>query len=144
LDLKDLQIKEIIQNCKSLLNEPSIDEDAKKDIDEFNIWKAYSWIEYCILLVRLNKYNLLDQPSHVNEQKKTTTASEKTKVKVDEKIMIQQVRDLILKINYKDEEKMLESLRKIRDLLKIIVKNRKNKDKHKKQECIKKDVFHRI
>ena len=144
MDLKDLQIKEIIQNCKSLLNEPSIDEDAKKDIDEFNIWKAYSWIEYCILLVRLNKYNLLDQPSHVNEQKKTTTASEKTKVKVDEKIMIQQVRDLILKINYEDEEKMLESLRKIRDLLKIIVKNRKNKDKHKKQECIKKDVFHRI
>jgi hypothetical protein len=132
LDLKDLQIKEIIQNCKSLLHEPSIDKDAKKDIDEFNIWKAYSWIEYCILLVRLNKYNLLDQPSHVNEQKKTTTASEKTKLKVDEKIMIQQVRDLILKINYKDEEKMLESLRKIRDLLKIIVKNRKNKDKLKK------------
>ena len=135
MDLKNLQIKEIIQNCKSFLKEPSIDEDAKKDIDEFNIWKAYSWIEYCILLVRLNKYNLLDQPSYVNEQKKTTTASEKTKVKVDEKIMIQQVRDLILKINYNDEEKMLESLRKIRDLLKIIVKNRKNKDKHKNKNA---------
>lgn len=128
-----LQIKEIIQNCENLLNESSIDKDAKKNIDEYNIWKAYSWIEYCILLVRLNKYNLLDQPSSINEQKIITKASEKSKVKVDEKIMIQQVRDLILKINYKNEEKMLESLRNIRDLLKIIVKNRKNKDKHKKQ-----------
>jgi hypothetical protein len=129
LDLKDLRIKEIIQNCKSLLSEPSIDNDAKKDIDEFIIWKAYSWIEYCILLVRLNKYNLLDQPFFLNEQKKTTTASKKTKIKIDEKIMIQQVRDLLLKLNYKDEENMLESLRNIRDLLKIIVKDHMKKDK---------------
>jgi len=126
LDLQDLRIKEIIQNCKSFLNEPSIDEDAKQEIDEYNIWKAYSWIEYCILLVRLNKYNLLDQSSFLNEQI-TTTAAKKTKTKVDEKIMIQQVRDLLLNLNYKDEEKMLDSLRNIRDLLQEIVKDRKKK-----------------
>jgi len=127
LDLQDLRIKEIIQNCKSFLNEPSIDEDAKQEIDEYNIWKAYSWIEYCILLVRLNKYNLLDQSSFLNEQITTTTAAKKTKTKVDEKIMIQQVRDLLLNLNYKDEEKMLDSLRNIRDLLQEIVKDRKKK-----------------
>jgi len=127
LDLQDLRIKEIIQNCKSFLNEPSIDEDAKQEIDEYNIWKAYSWIEYCILLVRLNKYNLLDQSSFLNEQITTTTAARKTKTKVDEKIMIQQVRDLLLNLNYKDEEKMLDSLRNIRDLLQEIVKDRKKK-----------------
>jgi len=127
LDLQDLRIKEIIQNCKSFLNEPSIDEDAKQEIDEYNIWKAYSWIEYCILLVRLNKYNLLDQSSFLNEQITTTAAAKKTKTKVDEKIMIQQVRDLLLNLNYKDEEKMLDSLRNIRDLLQEIVKDRKKK-----------------
>lgn len=127
MDLQDLRIKEIIQNCKSFLNEPSIDEDAKQEIDEYNIWKAYSWIEYCILLVRLNKYNLLDQSSFLNEQITTTAAAKKTKTKVDEKIMIQQVRDLLLNLNYKDEEKMLDSLRNIRDLLQEIVKDRKKK-----------------
>jgi hypothetical protein len=134
LDLKDLRIKEIIQNCKRFLKEPSTDNDLKKDIDDYNIWKAYSWIEYCILLVRLNKYNLLDQPSSLNEQKKTTTAAKNTKTKVDEKIMIQQVRALLLNINYKDEEKMLDSLRNIRDLLKRIVKDRKKKDKKNNNE----------
>jgi hypothetical protein len=117
LDYKNLRIKEIIENCKILINEsPTIDEGDKKEIDEYRIWKAYSWIEYSILLVRLNKYNLLDEPASLKEKKTTKT---------DEKIMIQQAKDLLLDINYKDEEKMLDSLRKARDLLKKIVKNRK-------------------
>ena len=131
MGFKDLRIKEIIENCKILINESStIKEGDKKEIDEYNIWKAYSWIEYAILLVRLNKYNLLDEPSSLKEQKKTKIT------KVDEKIMIQQARDLLLDLNYKDEEKMLDSLRNIRDLLKRIVKNRKkkNKSENKKQE----------
>jgi tRNA C32,U32 (ribose-2'-O)-methylase TrmJ len=123
LDFKDLRIKEIIENCKILLNEsPTIEEGDNKEIDEYNIWKAYSWIEYSILLVRLKRYNLLDEPSSLKEQKKTKTT------KVDEKIMIQQARDLLLDLNYKDEEKMLDSLRNVRDLLKRIVKNRKKKN----------------
>lgn len=135
MDIKDLGIKEIIQNCKSLLNETSIIEDDKKNIDEYNIWKAYSWIEYCILLLRLNKYNLLDEPTSLNDKKITAAASDrkKTKIKVDEKIMIQQVRDLLLNLNYKNEKKLIESLREIRDLLKVIVKDRQ-KEHNKKQE----------
>ncbi|HYZ97065.1 MAG TPA: hypothetical protein VE524_10765 [Nitrososphaeraceae archaeon] len=131
MDFKDLRIKEIIENCKILINEsPSIEEGDNKEIDEYNIWKAYSWIEYSILLVRLKRYNLLDEPSSLREQKKTKTT------KVDEKIMIQQARDLLLDLNYKDEEKMLDSLRNVRDLLKRIVKNRKKKNtsENKKQE----------
>lgn len=131
MDFKDLRIKEIIENCKILINEsPTIEEGDNKEIDEYNIWKAYSWIEYSILLVRLSRHNLLDEPSSLKEQKKTKTT------KVDEKIMIQQARDLLLDLNYKDEEKMLDSLRNVRDLLKRIVKNRKKKNtsENKKQE----------
>ena len=131
MDFKDLRIKEIIENCKILINEsPTIEEGDNKEIDEYNIWKAYSWIEYSILLVRLKRYNLLDEPSSLKEQKKTKT------IKVDEKIMIQQARDLLLDLNYKDEEKMLDSLRNARDLLKRIVKNRKKKNtsENKKQD----------
>ena len=131
MDFKDLRIKEIIENCKILINEsPTTEEDDNKEIDEYNIWKAYSWIEYSILLVRLKRYNLLDEPSSLKEQIKTKTT------KVDEKIMIQQARDLLLDLNYKDEEKMLDSLRNVRDLLKRIVKNRKKKNtsENKKQE----------
>ena len=130
MDFKDLRIKEIIENCKILINEsPTIEEGDNKEIDEYNIWKAYSWIEYSILLVRLKRYNLLDEPSSLKEQKKTKIT------KVDEKIMIQQARDLLLDLNYKDEEKMLDSLRNARDLLKRIVKNRKKKNtsENKKQ-----------
>ena len=127
-------IKEIIQNCNSFLNETSIIEGNKKNIDEYNIWKAYSWIEYCILLLRLNKYNLLDEPTSLND-KKIAAASDhkKSKIKVDEKIMIQQVRDLLLNLNYKNEKKLIDSLREIRDLLKVIVKDRQ-KEHNKKQE----------
>lgn len=131
MDVKDLRIKEIIENCKILINEsPTIEEGDNKEIDEYNVWKAYSWIEYSILLVRLSRHNLLDEPSSLKEQKKTKTT------KVDEKIMIQQARDLLLDLNYKDEEKMLDSLRNVRDLLKRIVKNRKKKKTldNKKQE----------
>lgn len=135
MDIKDLGIKEIIQNCKSLLNETSIIEDDKKNIDEYNIWKTYSWIEYCILLLRLNKYNLLDEPTFLTDKKIAATASDhkKTRIKVDEKIMILQVRDLLLNLNYKNEKKLIEMLREIRDLLKVIVKDRQ-KEHNKKQE----------
>ena len=138
-----MQIKEIIQNCISFLDETSIHkEDNKKDInDDYNIWKAYSWVEYSILLVRLNKYNLLDEPPSFLGDKKISsttnrTAVKKTKkvVKVDEKIMIQQARNLLLNLNYKDEKKLIDSLREIRDLLKVIVRDRQKKKQNKKQE----------
>ena len=137
MNLNDLQIKGIIETCISFLNETSIDKGDKGDIDEYNIWKAYSWIEYCILLIRLNKYNLLDEPSSISNKKTTAAASAKktkTKTTVDEKIMIQQVRNLLLNLNFKDEKKLIDSLREIRDLLKVIVKDRQKEKHNKKQE----------
>ena len=147
MDIKDLRIKEIIQNCISFLDEISIHkEDNKKDInDDYNIWKAYSWVEYSILLVRLNKYNLLDEPpppSFLDDKKISPTTTNGTAIKktkkvvkkVDEKIMIQQARNLLLNLNYKDEKKLIDSLREIRDLLKVIVKDRQKKKDNKKQE----------
>ena len=134
--IKDLRIREIIQNCRSFLNETSIEGADKKDIDEYNIWKAYSWIEFCILLVRIDKYNLLDEPASLNDKKITVAgaAAKKTKIKVDEKIMIQQVRDLLLDLNYKDDQKLIASLREIRDLLKVMVKDRQKKHNKKNQK----------
>ena len=143
---KDLGIKEIIENCKRLVdtsysqaNNPK-EEAKEEDYDEYNLWRAYSWIEYCILLVRLHKYNLLDQPpapGAYKPQTQTTTTitnktTKKTKVKVDEKVMLQQVKELLLNLNYKNEEKLLEDLRSSRDILKQIFKDRKKKLKKNK------------
>jgi hypothetical protein len=148
LEIKDLGIIEIIQKCIKLIDESFYSEDNSPEEashDKYNIWRAYSWVEYCILLVRLHKYNLLDQPSsefsddHQHQQQqtissKTKTKTKKTKVKVDEKIMLQQVKDLLLNLNYKDEEKLLEDLRSSRDILKQIFKDRKKKLKKKEVE----------
>ena len=143
METKDLGIIDIIQKCTKLIDESSYSEDnsiEERSHDKYNIWRAYSWLEYCILLVGLNKYNLLDQPSSQlsddNQQQtipsKTKTKTKKTKVKVDEKVMLQQVKELLLNLNYKNEEKLLEDLRSSRDILKQIFKDRKKKLKKKK------------
>jgi hypothetical protein len=144
LDTKDLGIIDFIQKCIKLIDESYYAEDhfTEKKSDEYNIWRAYSWLEYCILLVRLNKYNLLDQPSSQlsdeNQQQpkssKNKTKTKNTKLKVDEKVMLQQVKELLLNLNYKDEGKLLESLRNSRDILKQIVKDRKKKDNKKQKQ----------
>ena len=140
---KDLGIKEIIENCKRLVDTSysQTNNPKEEDYDEYNLWRAYSWIEYCILLVRLHKYNLLDQPpapsADQQQTQKTTTAkkNKKTKGKFDEKDMLKQVKELLLTLNYKDEEKLIESLRQTRDILKFIVKDRRKKKKQiEKQE----------
>ena len=145
METQDLGIIDIIQNCTKLIDESSYSEDNSiedRSPDKYNIWRAYSWVEYCILLVRLNKYNLLDQPSSQlsddNQQQtipsKTKTKTKKTKVKVDEKVMLQQVKELLLNLNYKNEEKLLEELRSSRDILKQIFKDRKKKLKKKVEQ----------
>jgi hypothetical protein len=146
LEIKDLGIIEIIQKCIKLIDVSFYPEDNSTEETshvKYNIWKAYSWVEYCILLVRLHKYNLLDQPSsefsdnHQQQQtksSKTKTKTKKTKVKVDEKIMLQQVKDLLLNLNYNNEEKLVEELRSSRDILKQIVKDRKKKDNKKQKQ----------
>jgi hypothetical protein len=142
---KDLGIKEIIENCKRLVDTSysQANNPKEEDYDEYKLWRAYSWIEYCILLVRLHKYNLLDQPpapSAYKPQTQITTTitnkkTKKTKVKFDEKVILKQINELLLTLNYKDEEKLIESLRQIRDMLKFIVKDRRKKKKQiEKQE----------
>jgi hypothetical protein len=123
----DLQINQLIQNCKKILDKNKNNNNKENAIDDESVWKAYSWIEYSILILRLKKYNLLDQPL-LNE---SNNSAKPKKTKVDEKTMFQQIENLFSSLNYKDEEKLLDSLRSIRNLLKIIVKNRQ-KIKNKK------------
>src|SRR5262245_1062704 len=92
---------------------------TENDINDEILWKAYSWIEYSILILRLKEYNLLDQPL-LNE---LNNSDKPKKTKVDEKTMLQQIENLFSSLNYNDQEKLLDSLRSIRNLLKIIVKN---------------------
>jgi hypothetical protein len=150
LEIKDLGIIEIVQKCTKLIDESfnSVEDNSTEETsyDKYNIWRAYSWVEYCILLVRLHKYNLLDQPSSEfsdNQQQqqqqqtkssKTKTKTKKTKIKLDEKVMLQQVKDLLLNLNYNNEEKLVEDLRSSRDILKQIFKDRKKKFKKKVEQ----------
>ena len=132
MEYNDLQIIQIIQNCKNMLDENKNNKNIESGIDDEIIWKLYSWIEYSILIIRLKKYNLLDQPL-LNE---LNNFPKPKKSKVDEKTMLQQIENLFSCLNYNDEEKLLDSLRNIRNLLKIIVKNRqkiKNKKLTKKK-----------
>ena len=99
----------------------------ENDINDESVWKAYSWIEYSILILRLKKYNLLDQPL----LKESNNSGKPKKTKVNEKTMFEEIENLFSSLNYNDEEKLLDSLRNIRNLLKIIVKNRQ-KIKNKK------------
>ena len=66
MENRDLQIIHIIQNGKKMLdknkNKNKNNHNTENDIDDESVWKAYSWIEYSILILRLKKYDLLDQP----------------------------------------------------------------------------------
>ena len=79
----DLQIIHIIQNCKKILDNNKNNNNIQNEIDDETLWKAYTWIEYSILILRLKKYNLLDQPllNGLNNSAKPK------KTKVDENIM---------------------------------------------------------
>ena len=57
MDLKELDIDVKIQSSINFLTNAI----NKNDSDKSEIWQAYSWLEYTILLVRLKKYNLLDE-----------------------------------------------------------------------------------
>ncbi|HET7642150.1 MAG TPA: hypothetical protein VFK40_01465 [Nitrososphaeraceae archaeon] len=127
MENSNLQINKIIQNSKKMLDKNKNSNNTENDINDESVWKAYSWIEYSILILRLKKYNLLDQPL----LKESDNSDKPKKTKVDEKTMFQEIENLFSSLNYNDEEKLLDSLRSIRNLLKIIVKNRQ-KIKNKK------------
>jgi hypothetical protein len=85
--------------------------------NEYNIWKAYSWIEYSILQVRLKKYNLMDTYST------DKVASKKnTRKSVDNKKLVIELKQHLQNLDYDNHESLLNNLREIRNNLMIIVK----------------------
>ena len=113
MDLKELDIDKKIHFSINLLTNAI----NNKDKEESEIWKAYSWLEYTILLVRLKKYNLLDE----GEQKRLKN----NKKQVGPDVLLRNARDLLLNLNYMDDDQLLNSLRASRDLLRIFLKTKK-------------------
>ena len=111
MDLKELDIDKKVHFSINLLTN-AINNKEK----ESEIWKAYSWLEYTILLVRLKKYNLLDE----GEQKRLKN----NKKQVVPDVLLINARDLLLNLNYMDDDQLLNSLRASRDLLRIFLKTR--------------------
>jgi hypothetical protein len=85
--------------------------------NEYNIWKAYSWIEYSILQVRLKKYNLMDTYSTDK-----IVSKKNTRKSVDNKKLVIELKQHLQNLDYDNHESLLNNLREIRNNLKIIVK----------------------
>ena len=115
LNIKELGIDIKIQSSINLLTKVI----NKKDSDDFEIWKAYSWLEYCILLIRLKHYNLLDKIEQ------NVLKPDKKKVKVENEVNLKKARELLTSLDYTDSDHLLNSLRESRDLLKIYLKTNK-------------------
>ena len=115
MDLKELDIDKKIHFSINLLTNAI----NNKDKEESEIWKAYSWLEYTILLIRLKKYNLLDEI----QQKDLKNNKKQEKVEPEE--LIRKARNLLLTLNYRDVDQLLNSLRVSRDLLRIFLKTKK-------------------
>ena len=115
MDLKELDIDKNIHSSINFLTNAI----NNKDKEEFEIWKAYSWLEYTILLIRLKKYNLLDEIQQ-NELKNI-----KKEEKVQPEILLRKARDILSSLNYMNDDQLLYSLRVSRDLLRIFLKTKK-------------------
>jgi len=85
--------------------------------NEYNIWKAYSWIEYSILQLRLKKYNLMDTYS----TNKIVSKKKNRKI-VDNKKLVIELKQHLQNLDYDNHESLLNNLREIRNNLMIIVK----------------------
>ena len=115
MDLKESSIDKKIHSSIDFLTNAI----NNKDKEESEIWKAYSWLEYTILLIRLKKYNLLD------EIQQKDLKNNKKQEKVELEVLLSKARDLLLTLNYRDDDQLLNSLRVSRDLLKIFLKTKK-------------------
>jgi hypothetical protein len=115
LNIKELGIDIKIQSTINLLTNVI----NKKDSNEFEIWKAYSWLEYCILLIRLKQYDLLDKIQQ------NVLKPKKKKEKVEKEANLKSAREILKSLDYTNNEHLLNSLRESRDLLKIYLKTDK-------------------
>ena len=119
VDLKELDIDVKIQSSINFLTNAI----NKKDSDKSEIWQAYSWLEYSILLVRLKKYNLLDNLP--NNLPKNELKTNKMQEKVEPELNLIKARKLLWRLDYDDDEQILNSLRESRDLLKNFLNTKK-------------------
>ena len=115
MNIKELGIDIKIQSSINLITNVI----NKKDSDEFEIWKAYSWLEYCILLIRPKQYDVLDKiPQNVLKPNKN-------KKKVEKEANLKKARELLISLDYTNSEQLLNSLSESRNLLKIYLKTDK-------------------
>jgi hypothetical protein len=115
LNIKELGIDIKIQASINLLTKVI----NKKDSNEFEIWKAYSWLEYCILLIRLKQYDLLDKIQQ------NVLKPKLKKEKVEKEANLIRAREVLTSLDYTNSDHLLNSLRESRDLLKIYLKTDK-------------------
>ena len=118
------RIDELITTCID-----SIDEFQKHHQDE-NIFLAYSWLDYCILLIRIKSYGFIEQIDKKNVvdnyRKKNKMSYSKDYNKILEKVK-ESLKSTDLSLKEKDIDQTIESLREARDILKVITKRMRNK-----------------
>jgi len=83
--------------------------------NDFNLWKAYSWIEYSILRLQL-KNDLYENNSLISNKKKNNSKN------MDIKMVITIVNERLKGIDYDEHDAMISTLREIRDMLRVILK----------------------
>ena len=83
--------------------------------NDFNLWKAYSWIEYSILRLQL-KNDLYENNSLISNKKKNDSKN------MDIKMVITIMSERLKGIDYDEHVIMISTLREIRDILRVILK----------------------
>lgn len=83
--------------------------------NDFNLWKAYSWIEYSILRLQL-KNDLYENNSLISNKKKNHSKN------IDIKMVITLLNERLKGIDYDEHDVMISTLREIRDTLRVILK----------------------
>lgn len=84
--------------------------------NDFNLWKAYSWVEYSIFQLRLKKNNLYENTSVKSIIKRNL------KKNIDIITVVTLLKERLKKIDYDDYEMMIITLREVRDFLRKILK----------------------
>ena len=117
------RIDELITTCID-----SIDDFQKHNQDE-SIFLAYSWLDYCILLIRMKSHGFIekiDKKVVDNYQKKNKMSYTKDYNKLLEQVK-KSLKNTDLSLKEKNIDQTIESLREIRDTLKVITKRLRNK-----------------
>ena len=83
--------------------------------NDFNLWKAYSWIEYSILRLQLNN-DLYENNSLISKKIKNHSKN------IDIKMVITILNERLKGIDYDEHDIVISTLREIRDTLRVILK----------------------